>query len=131
MIVSGTNPLPGPAFIVECRVPGHFQPIEILLAQAGQKIVKDELHSEWMRITQITRVIQKYKIRTPLRTHRAKELQPLIVQYFEKHDTLRLGGIKVEYKTERNERYREVPRLRFHKHDPANDGPLVPLPESL
>ncbi len=105
----------------------ELEPIEILLAKAGHKILRNELHSPWMSLTEVTRVCQKYKLKSPVPTHKARELEPLVMNYFAGRDAMKLDGVKVNYKTERNERYREEVWLCFHRHDLANDGPIRKL----
>jgi putative transposon-encoded protein len=76
---------------------GHPRaPIEDLLLKVGKRVLKGELHSDPMTLTQVTRIAQKYKIPWENHTHKAKVLKEEIETYFKKQSHIRGDGVAVD-----------------------------------
>ncbi len=122
---SGANPCPDSTTDNPSNPPGRLskQPIEDLLIKVGKRVLGDELHTEYMGIGKVARVAQKYKIPWTGGSQRATKLEELATQYFENQDRILGDGIKVTWRIQ-NDGWESELQLRFHKYDPANDGPM-------
>ena len=95
------------------------EPIADLLIQIGKILLKDELNTERLSIGKVARIAQKYKLRWPGFTHKAKALEEMILHYFDHHDYIKAEGVMVKWRTER-EGGRQQLQLSFHRYVPAN-----------
>ncbi|MGO8927933.1 MAG: hypothetical protein ACLQU3_13735 [Limisphaerales bacterium] len=87
-----------------------------LFIKLGQKVIETEQCDHWLTMTQVSALCRRYRLNWKKQTTQAKHLERFGREYLDRHTDIMGGGVKVEYRTEWNEkRTRELMFLKFRR----------------